>query len=81
MTMVLYICVGFWLLAHSTRDLSQAEKKIEETINWFQDIKSNTVGRWVDGSLVCLKFILAESKYRISSYSFRSKNSVYYVKK
>jgi hypothetical protein len=25
---ILYICVGFWLLAHLTRDLSQAEKKI-----------------------------------------------------
>ena len=25
---VLYICVSFWLLAHLTRDLSQAEKKI-----------------------------------------------------
>ena len=24
---VLYICVGFWLLAHLTCDLSQAEKK------------------------------------------------------
>ena len=28
LTWVLYICVGFWLLAHLTRDLSQAEKKI-----------------------------------------------------
>ena len=27
LTQVFYICVGFWLLAHSTRDLSQAEKK------------------------------------------------------
>ena len=25
--LVLYICVGFWLLAHLTRDLSQAERK------------------------------------------------------
>ena len=25
--LVLYICVGFWLLAHLTRDLSQADLK------------------------------------------------------
>jgi hypothetical protein len=25
---VLYICVGFWLLAHLTHDLSHAEKKV-----------------------------------------------------
>ena len=25
---VLYICVSFWLLAHESRDLSEAEKKI-----------------------------------------------------
>ena len=28
-TKILYICVGFWLLAHLTRDLSQAEKLIK----------------------------------------------------
>ena len=26
--LVLYICVSFWLLAHESRDLSQAETKI-----------------------------------------------------
>ena len=27
--LVFYICVGFWLLAHLTHDLSQAEKKMD----------------------------------------------------
>ena len=27
-TMVLYTCVSTWLLAHKSRDLSQAEKEI-----------------------------------------------------
>ena len=26
--MVIYICISFWLLAHDSRDLSQAETKI-----------------------------------------------------
>ena len=30
---VLYICVGFWLLSHLTRDLSHAEKKIGVVIS------------------------------------------------
>ena len=29
-TWVLYICVSFWLLAHESRDVSQAETKIAE---------------------------------------------------
>ena len=35
--LVLYICVGFWLLAHLTRDLSQAEKKITVLTSWATD--------------------------------------------
>ena len=31
---VIYIWVGFWLLAHFTRDLSQAEKKITVVTSW-----------------------------------------------
>ena len=36
-SVVLYICVGFWLLAHLTRDLSQAEKKITVLTSWAND--------------------------------------------
>ena len=31
-TLVFYICIGFWLFAHLTRDLSQAEKKMSELL-------------------------------------------------
>ena len=31
---VLYFCIGFWELFHLTRDLSQAEKKINVVTSW-----------------------------------------------
>ena len=37
LTLVLYIFVGFWLLAHLTRDLFQAEKKITAVTSWATD--------------------------------------------
>ena len=33
-TMVLYICVGFWLLAHLTHVLCQTEKKLIVVPGW-----------------------------------------------
>ena len=37
MSSVLYICVGFWELSHSTLDLSQAEKKINVVTSYATD--------------------------------------------
>ena len=34
--LVLYICVGFWLLVHESRDLSQAETKIIVVTSWVE---------------------------------------------
>ena len=40
-TKVLYICVSFCLLAHLTRDLSQAEKKINFVTSWANARNNN----------------------------------------